>query len=151
MIWLLPYPPPPSRQQVVSLRAPVELTNKKRGWGWGRSSIIRERYSKVIYKSFNTLYPTLQLFHQMASPSFLFFHTSPLLSLIFHLSFFDIFVDYLPSDVMLSLFSTLSCLGSRLSSSFTFLLMFFTNCISCKWPSPLCSLDFSRRHFSSLV
>jgi len=44
MIWLLPYPPPPSRQQVGSLSqsscvSPVELTDDKRegeGAGGGR-------------------------------------------------------------------------------------------------------------------
>ncbi len=55
MIWLLP--PSPSHQQVVSLSQSscvslVKLSDGRGGRGWGRSQIIWQRESLVLYKSF---------------------------------------------------------------------------------------------------
>ncbi len=52
-----------------------------------------QRESQVIYKSFNTLCPTLKLFQHMASIPSSWSHFS-LLSFIFHLSLIHIFVDF---------------------------------------------------------
>jgi hypothetical protein len=57
-------PPPPSPlsgQQVVSrfkssCVSPVELTDGRRGRGWGRSQIVRRRVSLVLHISLNTLW-----------------------------------------------------------------------------------------------
>ncbi len=62
MFWLPP-PPPPYRQQVVSLSLSscvslVELTDGRGGReGWGRSQIIRQRGTLILYISFNILWP----------------------------------------------------------------------------------------------
>ncbi len=59
MIWLLSHTPSPvsnlslfNQSSCVSL---VELTDGRGRRGWGKSQIIRQRESLVLYKSFNTL------------------------------------------------------------------------------------------------
>jgi hypothetical protein len=57
MIWLLPHPfSPPVNSCLLFLMSPFELIDRRGGKGWwGRSQIIRQRESLVLYKSFNFL------------------------------------------------------------------------------------------------
>jgi len=71
--YFVPNPPPPDskldRRHTGRLRKRDNLLTGEGGWGWVRSRIIRPQENLVLYKSVNTLWLQLSIFHS-PYPSF---------------------------------------------------------------------------------